>query len=54
MGRRKTVKQIENELKYAKARATYKPPDKEDGATSRRFPRIAVAYKPVQVGDPTT
>ncbi|MFK0732085.1 MAG: hypothetical protein ACFKPT_13885 [Gloeotrichia echinulata GP01] len=44
MGRRKTVKQIERELQYAKARAAYNPPLKEDGASTRRLPKIGVRY----------
>ena len=49
MGRRKTAKQIEKDLAFAKAREAYVPPDKEEGATTRKNPLIAVAYKPVQI-----
>jgi hypothetical protein len=49
MGRRKTAKQIEADLKFAKAREAYAPPVREQGSTSRRLPKIAVAYKPMQI-----
>lgn len=44
MGRRKTAKQIERDLAYAKAREAYNPPLREDGAATQRRPKIAVKY----------
>lgn len=49
MGRRKTAAQLEADLKYAKAREAYKPPVREEGGASRRLPKIAYAYKPMQI-----
>ncbi|WGV23471.1 hypothetical protein [Halotia branconii] len=49
MGRRKSAKQIEKELQYARAREAYNPPVREDGASTRKNPLIAVAYKPIQI-----
>lgn len=49
MGRRKTAAQLEADLKYAKAREAYKPPVREEGATSRRLPKVAYAYKPMSI-----
>ncbi|WP_445626634.1 hypothetical protein [Nostoc sp. DSM 114167] len=49
MGRVKSLRQIQKELAYAQAREAYTPPAREDGAPSRNNPKIAVAYKPVQI-----
>lgn len=49
MGRRKTAKQIQKDLQYAQAREAYSPPVREEGATTRKNPLIAVAYKPMQI-----
>lgn len=49
MGRRKTAAQLEADLKYAKAREAYKAPVREEGATSRRLPKVAYAYKPMSI-----
>ena len=44
MGRRKSARQIEQDLAYAKAREAYKPPLREGGAATQRRPKIAVKY----------
>lgn len=49
MGRRKSVKELERQLEYARNRANYKKPDREQGSTTRRLPRISMAYKPMQI-----
>ena len=49
MGRRKTLAQLERQVQYAKNRAAYKPPAREQGTPTRRTPRIAVGYKPMQI-----
>ncbi|MDZ8135160.1 MAG: hypothetical protein RM049_07625 [Nostoc sp. DedQUE04] len=49
MGRRKSLKQIQKDLQYAQARENYNPPVREEGATSRKQPKVAVAYKPMQI-----
>src|SRR3712207_5734469 len=49
MGRRKSVAQIEQQLEYARNKANYKPPVREQGAPTRRSPKIAVGYKPMQI-----
>lgn len=54
MGRRKTVAQLEADLKYAKARAAYKPPVREEGGSSRRLPKVAYAYKPMAIASGET
>lgn len=46
---RRTVAQLQRELEYAKNKEAYKPPTREQGAITRRSPRIAVAYKPMQI-----
>jgi len=45
MGRRKSVAQLERDLDYAKKKAAYKPPLREDGGTPQRRPKIAVKYE---------
>ncbi|ARV63374.1 hypothetical protein BZZ01_32770 (plasmid) [Nostocales cyanobacterium HT-58-2] len=49
MGREKTVRQIEEQLKYAKNKAAYKTPLREEGAPTRRSPKSPYAYKPMQI-----
>lgn len=49
MGRRKSVAYLEKQLTYAKAKAAYKPPAREEGGTSRRLPKVAYAYKPMAI-----
>jgi hypothetical protein len=49
MGRRKSVQQLERQLQYAKNKAAYKRPEREQGAVTRRSPKIGVGYKPMQV-----
>ncbi|AFY31607.1 hypothetical protein [Calothrix sp. PCC 7507] len=44
MGRRKSARQIERDLAYAKAREAYNPPLREEGAATQRRPKIAVKY----------
>ncbi|ALF52965.1 hypothetical protein ACX27_09050 [Nostoc piscinale CENA21] len=44
MGRRKSAKELEKQLQYAKAREAYNPPLREDGAATRRQPKVAVKY----------
>ncbi|MEH2357538.1 hypothetical protein [Nostoc sp.] len=44
MSRRKSARELENQLKYAKAREAYTPPQKEDGAATQRRPKSAVKY----------
>ncbi|MEH2139904.1 hypothetical protein [Nostoc sp.] len=44
MSRRKSAKQLEEQLKYAKAREAYNPPLREEGAATQRQPKIAVKY----------
>lgn len=44
MGRRKSARQIERDLAYAKAREAYNPPLREDGAATQRRPKTAVKY----------
>ncbi|MBD2519957.1 hypothetical protein H6G93_34450 [Nostoc sp. FACHB-973] len=44
MGRRKSAKQIEKDLQYAKAREAYSPPLREEGASTQRRPKSAVKY----------
>ncbi|MEH2261032.1 hypothetical protein [Nostoc sp.] len=44
MGRRKSARQLEEQLKYAKAREAYKRPLREEGAVTQRQPKIAVKY----------
>lgn len=46
---RKTIAQLERQLEYAKNKAKYKPPERESDGKSRRLPRIAVGYKPMQI-----
>lgn len=45
MGRRKSVAQLERDLNYAKKKAAYKPPVREEGGTPRRRPKISVEYE---------
>lgn len=49
MGRQKSVAQIEKDLLYARNKAAYKKPDREEGGSSRRLPKIAYAYKPMAI-----
>jgi hypothetical protein len=51
MGRQKTVAQIEKELKYAQNKATYEKqkPERADGGSPRKLPRIGYAYKPMAI-----
>lgn len=44
MGRRKSAKQLEEQLKYAKAREAYTAPLREQGAATRRQPKVGVKY----------
>lgn len=44
MGRRKSARELENQLKYAKAREAYNPPLKEEGGATQRRPKTAVKY----------
>ncbi|MEH2414478.1 hypothetical protein [Nostoc sp.] len=44
MGRRKSARQLEEQLKYAKAREAYKAPLREEGTATQRQPKIAVKY----------
>lgn len=53
MARQKTAKQLEEQLKYAKAREAYKKPEREQGAPTRRSPKFAVAYKPMAISADT-
>lgn len=45
MGRRKSVAQLERDLDYARKKAAYKPPVREEGGTPQRRPKIAVKYE---------
>lgn len=49
MARRKTAKELQKQLQYAQAREAYKKPEKEQGAPTRRSPKIALAYKPMTI-----
>ncbi|WP_414620322.1 hypothetical protein [Calothrix sp. CCY 0018] len=44
MARRKSAKELQLQLKYAQAREAYQPPEREQGSTTRRLPKIALAY----------
>ncbi|BAY77953.1 hypothetical protein NIES25_44230 [Nostoc linckia NIES-25] len=44
MGRRKSARQIEKDLAFARAREAYNPPLREDGAATQRRPKTAVKY----------
>jgi hypothetical protein len=44
MGRRKSAKELENQLKYAKAREAYSVPLREDGAATQRRPKTPAKY----------
>ncbi|PHM11635.1 hypothetical protein [Nostoc sp. 'Peltigera malacea cyanobiont' DB3992] len=44
MGRRKSAKELENQLKYAKAREAYSAPLREEGASTQRRPKTPVKY----------
>lgn len=44
MSRRKSVASLQQQLKYAEARAAYKPPVREEGAATERRPKIGVKY----------
>lgn len=44
MGRRKSAKELENQLKYAKAREAYSPPQREADSATQRRPRNPVKY----------
>ena len=44
MGRRKSARQLEAQLKYAKAREAYKAPLREEGEATQRQPKIPVKY----------
>lgn len=44
MGRRKSVRELERELQYARARAAYTPPARETGAVTQRRPKTPVKY----------
>lgn len=45
MARRKSVRELEKQLQYARNLATYTPPEREQGTPTRRRPKIAVAYE---------
>ena len=49
MGRQKSVAQIERDLLYAKNKAAYKKPDREDNGKPRKQPKIGYAYKPMSI-----
>ncbi|AKG21786.1 hypothetical protein [Calothrix sp. 336/3] len=49
MGRRKSVRELEKQLEYARNRAAYKAPDREDGTASQRRPKLSLAYKPMAI-----
>lgn len=49
MGRQKSVAQLERDLLYAKNKAAYKKPDREEGGSPRKLPKIAYAYKPMSI-----
>lgn len=51
MGRQKSVAQLERELLYAKNKAAYKKPDREEGGSPRKLPKVSYAYKPMQIAD---
>ncbi|MBN3889907.1 MAG: hypothetical protein HWQ43_12245 [Nostoc sp. JL31] len=44
MSRRKSARELENQLKYAKAREAYTAPLREDGAATQRRPKTPVKY----------
>lgn len=44
MSRRKSVRELQQQLKYAQAREKYNPPEREAGAPTRRRPKILVKY----------
>ncbi|MHC5827071.1 MAG: hypothetical protein ACYT04_67165, partial [Nostoc sp.] len=44
MSRRKSASYLEQQLKYAKAREAYKPPQREEGTATQRQPKVAVKY----------
>jgi hypothetical protein len=45
MGRRKSAKELEKQLQYAKAREAYSRPQREEGGNTSRRPKISVKYK---------
>jgi hypothetical protein len=47
MGRRKTVRQLQEQLKYAQARASYTPPQKEAGTATQRQPKSPYKYNSI-------
>lgn len=44
MGRRKSAKELERQLQYAKAKEAYNPPLREAGVATQRRPKTAVKY----------
>ncbi|MBD2435823.1 hypothetical protein [Nostoc sp. FACHB-110] len=49
MGRRKSAAKLQQELEYARNREAYKPAIREEGQPTSRRPKIAYAYKPMQI-----
>lgn len=47
MGRRKSVAQLQRQLKYAQARAKYVPPEREPGGSVQRRPKTPVRYQAI-------
>lgn len=44
MGRRKSSRELQRDLQYAQAREQYQPPQREEGAATKRRPKIACTY----------
>lgn len=49
MGRRKTVRQLQQQLEYTRRREAYVAPARQAGAATRRQPKISVKYNPLIV-----
>jgi hypothetical protein len=41
MGRHKSIAQLERELLYARNKAEYKKPGREEGGSPRKLPKVA-------------
>lgn len=54
MSRRKSVRELERDLQYARAREAYNPPLREDGAVTQRRPKRPVQYNSIFGARPFT
>ena len=50
MSRRKSVRELERDLQYARAREAYTPPLREEGAATQRRPKTPVQYNSILAG----